>query len=89
MIGSRESWLKKWLVAEIWNCNDEYCDCHQPQISRVSPSFKAGYPWVKRERIWEGTFISAPSLREYRRLERELSEAKERFEIPESGRKEL
>ena len=51
-------WDTEYLIATIWHCGDPECDCLQPQIQRVSPNRKAGPPWVYRETIWEGTFVS-------------------------------
>ena len=52
----RADWRKTWVVASVWYCGDEYCNCTQPQIEIVRPNLKASYPWIQRERIWEGTF---------------------------------
>lgn len=59
MLRTTEEYLeykKTRIVAEIWNCGDDVCDCNQPQIHRITPNDNCGYPWIKRERLWEGTF---------------------------------
>lgn len=53
-----EKWDKSYVVAEIWDCGDEECDCIQPVINRATPNRTAGYPWIKWERLWEGTFVT-------------------------------
>lgn len=52
----RERWEHPKIVGEMWSCEDDYCDCHQPQIDRITPNREAGFPWIKRERLWTGTF---------------------------------
>lgn len=52
----RERWKESRVVAEMWDCGDDYCDCTQPRIYRESPNLEAGYPWVNRDLLWEGTF---------------------------------
>lgn len=32
------------------------CDCHEPQIDKIEPNIEAGYPWIKRQPVWRGTF---------------------------------
>lgn len=54
----RKDWLRTKLVARLWWCGDEVCDCYQPMIERMRPNLAAGYPWITRERVWEGTFDS-------------------------------
>lgn len=51
-----QRWLEPQVVASIWWCGDEYCDCTEPVIERISPGTR--YPWVRRERLWEGTFLT-------------------------------
>lgn len=51
-------WRRPRYFAEMWWCGDEYCDCYQPQIDLVTPNLTVGPPWIRRTRIWEGTFAS-------------------------------
>jgi hypothetical protein len=51
-------WRRPRLVAEVWWCGDDWCDCTQPQIVRITPNTDAGYPWVRREAVWEGEFLT-------------------------------
>jgi hypothetical protein len=54
----RRAWAQSSVHAGVWWCSDEHCDCVQPVIERITPNHRAGYPWVHRERLWEGTFVS-------------------------------
>jgi hypothetical protein len=51
-------WAVPRLVAELWWCGDDRCDCTQPQIVRLTPNTVMGYPWVHREAVWEGEFLT-------------------------------
>ncbi len=62
------------IVADIWNCGDCICDCNQPIIERITPD---NYPWIKRERLWEGTF--GTDGENYKLMEEELKEAIDKF----------
>lgn len=53
-----ERWMTSRLIARLWYCGDEECDCTQPVIERITPNVEAGYPWIKRETLWEGKFLS-------------------------------
>lgn len=53
---SREDWGQAKVVAELWRCGDDVCDCSQPKVYRQGPNRRAGYPWVTRELLWAGTF---------------------------------
>ena len=71
----RERWATSQLVAEIWCCGDELDGlCYQPQIDRVEPNRRAGFPWVHRTEVWRGTFVNGPTTEEYERLTTELRE---------------
>lgn len=79
----RRHWAATRLVATIWCCGDELDGlCYQPQIDRVTPNEVAGYPWVRREEVWRGTFVNESDGREYRRLTVELRRAARRLGIP-------
>lgn len=80
---TREDWQKTWLVAGIWWCGDEVCDCTQPIVERVTPNTDAGYPWVRRERIWEGQFCSEATDGETIGQWKELREAMQKYQIPD------
>lgn len=55
----RRAWAARdELVAAIWYCGDDYCDCTQPVIERITPNHRAGYPWIRRDRVWEGRFLT-------------------------------
>lgn len=45
------------IIGCIWWCEDEICDCTQPEIVRQTPQPGGFY---KFERLWEGTFVSGP-----------------------------
>jgi predicted DNA-binding protein (UPF0278 family) len=60
MIPDRKTWASTRLEAIIWWCGDDECDCTQPQIDRVTPNLSEGYPWIRRETVWRGTFHSKP-----------------------------
>lgn len=64
-----------YLVAEIWGCGDEVCDCYQPQITKILPHVPPRPPWIRREKVWEGTFHSQPEPEEWEQMKRELREA--------------
>lgn len=65
----RDDWAKTWLRAYMWRCEDAVCDCWQPVIERLMPNLVTGYPWVKRQRVWEGPFVSEPTATEIKALE--------------------
>jgi hypothetical protein len=78
-------WRTTRIVASFWYCGDDYCDCTKPVIERITPNHQAGYPWIRREELWEGTFLTdtwqrEPEEREQQRAE--LREACHRFGIP-------
>ena len=75
----RDTWKTPWIVASMWHCVDEECNCYQPQIDLVTPG--VGYPWVKRYEIWRGTFISDPYPDERMKQQDELREAAAKFKI--------
>jgi hypothetical protein len=62
-------WLRPRLVASVWWCGDDYCDCTKPVIERITPNTNAGYPWIQREQLWEGRFLTRTY--EYAHEERE------------------
>ena len=64
----------KIVYASIWWCGDDVCDCYQPQIETIEPNIIAGPPWLKRERIWHGEFVSGPCGDDIRRLRKELAD---------------
>jgi hypothetical protein len=55
---SYRQWQAGYVVARLWWCGDGECDCTQPVIERVNPNLQAGYPWVHRENLWEGEFVT-------------------------------
>jgi hypothetical protein len=55
---TEEEWAAERIVARIWWCGDEVCDCACPQIEKITPNYVAGYPWTRREVLWSGTFVS-------------------------------
>ena len=57
-------WYAGWVEAYIWHCGDETCDCTQAKIDRVTPNLAAGYPWVVRNRLWKGEFLSEADTEE-------------------------
>jgi len=70
-----------YLVAEIWHCNDEVCDCYQPQITKITPHNPPRPPWIQREQLWAGTFHSQPGTEEWDEMTRELEDAAARAGI--------
>ena len=80
------SWHDTRLVARIWWCGDEECDCTQPVIERITPNLEAGYPWIRREALWSGEFLT--DTWEYDQEQREalqfapLREARQRLGAP-------
>jgi hypothetical protein len=72
------------LVASIWYCGDEHCDCTQPVIERITPNTQAGYPWIRRETLWSGTFLTDTWQRdeEHQQQFTELRDACHRFGVP-------
>jgi len=56
MTDLKGEWLQTKLEARLWWCEDNVCDCHQPQIDRIKPNMEAGYPWIRRENVWRGTY---------------------------------
>ncbi len=78
------SWHETRLEARIWWCGDD--DCTQPVIERISPNLEAGYPWIRRETLWAGEFLT--DTRKYGQAQREamqfaqLREACQRLGVP-------
>ena len=74
-----EEWESGYVVALVWYCGDDDCACYQPLIEQVSPNHKVGYPWVRRETLWSGTFVSTgygwPDEVTYESLVHELKQA--------------
>jgi len=58
----------------IWWCGDDICDCYQPQIEHISPNNIAGPPWLRRETLWTGEFITGASWEEKRQIRKELAD---------------
>lgn len=82
-------WAQPRIVASIWWCGDEWCDCTQPVIERITPNREVGYPWIRRETLWSGKFLSCTSEHteeERDRLQHEpLREECRRIGIPVPG----
>lgn len=79
-----EAQLKHWkrpkLEARMWHCGDPgYCDCYHPVVERITPGKK--WPWIKRERLWEGTFHSQPETEEWKNQKAELAKAADDYKI--------
>lgn len=58
---NQSDWVKERTEARMWWCGDYDCDCVQPHIERITPNREAGYPWIRRDVIWEGTFVCQDS----------------------------
>ena len=76
-----EEWELARLEARLWWCGDEECNCYQPQVTKITPNREAGYPWIHREDVWQGTFISSPDMKEMNGLLKELKYAAKRYSI--------
>lgn len=72
---TREEWETERVLAHMWWCGDEYCNCFLPIIERITPNHVLGFPCIKREFIWEGSFISQPSTEDYAQMAEELRQA--------------
>ena len=57
-----QEWESGYVVAYVWYCGDEECACYQPVIQQVSPNREAGYPWVRREALWSGTWVTTAGI---------------------------
>lgn len=68
-------WKRPRVVATMWHCGDDVCDCWQPVVQRYEPNRRAGYPWLKTTRLWEGTFHSEPDDEERAEMWDELKAA--------------
>lgn len=79
---NREEWEKPYLEARLWWCEDEVCDCTQPQIDLCEPNWEAGYPWIKRKTVWEGTFHSEADREESENQRAELIKKAAEMGIP-------
>ena len=66
-------WRSEHVYAEMWWCGDEVCDCHQGQIIRNTPNFDSGWPWVHRDVLWRGKFVSEPTPEEMDEMVAELA----------------
>jgi hypothetical protein len=81
MSDDRERWLKGRVTAYVWYCGDETCDCTQPVVERITPNLEAGFPWIRRERLWTGTFRSGADPEESAAQRAELAEAAAKFGV--------
>ena len=70
-------WQSTKIIAQVWNCGDEICDCNHGVIERITPNESSGYPWIKREMIYDGIFHS--NGEGYNEIEKDLKEAVDRF----------
>ena len=70
-----EPWDAGCIQAHIWHCGDDTCDCYQPRIDHLVPIHhpSLGRPGYRIETLWEGSFISGPTLDEMKMLRRELA----------------
>jgi hypothetical protein len=75
-----EEWRRNRLIASIWDCGDDWCGCTRPQVERITPNLESGYPWIRRETLWEGTFETGEGVTA-QQLD-ELKEAATRYQIP-------
>lgn len=50
------AWEDTKIVGYIWHCGDEFCDCSQARIERLTPNRKCGPPRIRRVLLWSGTF---------------------------------
>ena len=82
----RHRWHTTRIVASMWYCGDDYCDCTQPVIERITPNHAAGYPWIRRETLWSGTFLTDTWQRPEERQQQfaEIREACHQYGIPVS-----
>lgn len=55
-----QPWEESYLLARVWWCGDDHCDCTQAQIELIEPN-PVGRPWIKREIRWKGPFHSYSS----------------------------
>lgn len=76
----REDWRVPKLVASMWHCGDEVCNCFEPQIDLVLPGM--AFPLVQRFKVWRGTFHSDPDFEEMQAMRSELMEGSVKFGIP-------
>jgi hypothetical protein len=70
-------WKKTRIIAHMWHCGDEICNCYQPKIERITPNKNNDFPWIERELLWSGTFCTDGEDSDIR--EKELNEAIDRF----------
>jgi hypothetical protein len=77
-------WRSTRIVASMWWCGDDDCDCTKPVIERITPNHVAGYPWIHRETLWEGTFRTDSGLYPEERQQQyaELRDACHQYGIP-------
>ena len=52
-----QPWGQSYLLALVWWCGDDICDCSQAQIEQIFPN-PVGRPWILRERVWQGPFYT-------------------------------
>lgn len=76
----RDEWRIPKLVATMWHCGDDVCNCWQPQIDLVLPGFQ--FPVIQRFEVWRGTFISDPEFKEMQAMRKELAEEAAKLGIP-------
>lgn len=81
MSQERAEWNRPRIVASMWWCGDEVCNCTQPQIELRKPNHEAGYPWVRIVGLWKGTFHSEASYEESREQRAELTRAAAQYGI--------
>ena len=81
---------EKTIKAYIWFCGDYDCCCHQAVIEewwQERTMLISGFPqkiW-RNNRLWEGKFVSQPTVEELKQMEQELlDECKKRGIKPDS-----
>lgn len=64
------------LVADLWQCGDDYCACSQPVVEWrwTEPGF-TGRPMHRAKRAWEGLFCAVDVEQDSPRQAAELLEA--------------
>ena len=77
----KEDWEKTWVQVYMWHCGDDYCSCTQPVVERITPNILAGFPWIKRERLWEGAFHSEADSEDRKQQEESLKEKAKEYGV--------
>ena len=67
--------------AFIWHCDDEVCDCYQPQIVEYCDVPFGNPLWIPPRYLEEGPFFSEPTSEDWKEIHTWMLEAARRHQV--------